>query len=243
MCVWSYTSFSRIQCHQMTTHAVLARNGRSFDELSAEWTAASDLVITVCVDFFSRTDSRPSIIHCLSNPTVNKNILPSSPLQTQNHRCWIYADVKLKSGLIRPGETQRDSRNRQTLDYSEDPLKPRTSLITDQTVSVLSSQPQIDGGIKTSPIWIENPPSRQENNSPSRWSRGSSFGFLNTRKLYEAKLFLSAGGGRWGKNYWCGIQEGTAKKKSIMLMTVTVTDAESRSKLSHQMEHFQNILD
>lgn len=212
-------------------------------ELSAEWTAASDLVITVCVDFFYRTDSRPSIIHCLSNPTVNKNILPSSPLQTENHRCWIYADVKLKSGLIRPGETQRDSRNRQTLDYSEDPLKPRTSLITDQTVSVLSSQPQIDGGIKTSPIWIENPPSRQENNSPSRWSRGSSFGFLNTRKLYEAKLFLSAGGGRWGKNYWCGIQEGTAKKKSIMLMTVTVTDAESRSKLSHQMEHFQNILD
>lgn len=132
----------------------------------------------------------------------------------KNHRCWIYADVKLKSGPIRPGETQRDSRNRQTLDYSGDPLKPRASLITDQTVSVLSSQPQIDGGIKTSPVWIENPPPRQENNSPSRWSRGSSFGFLNTRKLYEAELFLSAGGREEGPKLL--VRHSGSKEKKVL---------------------------
>lgn len=91
-------------------------------------------------------------------------------------------------------KTGRDSAglSQPTLDYSEDPLKPRTSLITDQTVSMLSSQPQIDGGIKTSPIWIENPPPRQENNSPSRWSRGSSFGVLkHPQTLWSQAVFVS----------------------------------------------------
>lgn len=94
-------------------------------------------------------------------------------------------------------KTGRDSAGlllQQTFDYSEDPLKPRASLITDQTVTVLSLHPQAEGSINMPSIWIENPPLWQENNSPSCWSRGSSFSFLNTRKLPGAKLFLSAGG-------------------------------------------------
>lgn len=186
------------------THAVLARKVQSFDRClfwsmnsACEWTAAGDLAITVGVDFFHRTDSRPRGIHCLSNPAVSENTLPRSPLQTENHRCWIYADVTLKSGLIRPGETQQDSHSWQTLDYSEDPLKPGTSLITDQTVSVLSPQPQIDGGIKTSPIWIEKPPPATGEQLSLALIKRLEFGVLKY-KLYEAKLFLSAGGEVWG---------------------------------------------
>lgn len=138
-------------------------------------------------------------------------------------------------------KTERDSAwllHQQTFDYSEDPLKPRASLITDQTVTVLSLHPQVEGSIKIPPIWIENPSPWQENNSSSCWSRGSSFTFLNTRKLHGAKLFLSARGEEQHLLVWYSGRN--SKKKYYANDNEWMNRCRKSQQLFHQMEYFQN---
>lgn len=142
---------------------------------------------------------------------MNKNIFAFDPFTK-----WKSQMLDLRGCYTQEwsDKTGRDSAGlllQQTFDYSEDPLKPRVSLIT-----VLSVHPQVEGSIKMPSIWIENPLPRQENNSPFCWSRGSSFRFLNTHKFMELSCFCQLEGKR-GSIYSCGIQEGTAKKKKNVL--------------------------
>lgn len=144
---------------------------------------------------------------------MNKNIFAFDPFTK-----WKSQMLDLRGCYTQEwsDKTGRDSAGlllQQTFDYSEDPLKPRVSLIMDQTVTVLSVHPQVEGSIKMPSIWIENPLPWQENNSPFCWSRGSSFRFLNTHKFMELSCFCQLEGKR-GSIYSCGIQEGTAKKKN-----------------------------
>lgn len=147
-----------------------------------------------------------------------KILLPSIPLQSENHRCWIYADVTLKSGLIRAGETQRDSCTNRLL------IIPRILLNQELLWSRIKLSPcylctfKLKAALKCLPFELKIPRHDRRTTLPPGDQEARVSGSWIRTNFTELSWFLSAGGEEWQQLLvW---YYGRNCKKSVMLMTM-----------------------